>query len=176
MKYGIVARILFAIVMMGSLSIAIASQGVKQVVLSEMQRRELAQAAAPIKSTSDLQVYFATTGNRATPFSRLSDSARHRFIESLTFNEKGLTGFSYADLQAELSATEIYQLLSLFGAQHLTSSIKGAAIRTPLDAAIMNAGSTISPSFENIDDHVGYYCSGRATCSQSATQICMSNC
>lgn len=154
--------------------------------LTELQRRELALASAPIKSAADLTAYLAAAGNRTTPFTRMSDAARGRFIQSITFNENGITGFSYQDIQSEMSPTEIYQLLSLFGAQHVTPLIRGAIARTALDRAIMagagkpssnTGGGIVQPSLAPAGgDHEGYQCVSRATCYAATSYICMSTC
>ena len=101
---------------------------------------------------------------------KLSDAGRQRFLDSLVFTENGLGGFNYADLETELSAKEIYRILSLFGVQRTTTLIKGAKILDKTDKAIMDAPDSL------MLDHQNYECSKRATCSMSAHDICTSNC
>lgn len=49
--------------------------------------------------------------------------SKKRFVESLRFNEKGVTSFTYSDIEAELSASQAYRLLSLFGLESAISSM-----------------------------------------------------
>ncbi|MDT9000812.1 hypothetical protein RQP53_16160 [Paucibacter sp. APW11] len=145
---------------------------------------ELQRQLAPIKSAQDLTEYL----NRKlpdSPLNKLSPAARKRFIESLRFNEKGLTTFQYTDLESELSVSEIYQVLSLFGVQHYAAGIRGARISSPTDRLISNANfcapylapalSQATPA-RGLCDHDNYQCIGRATCESSGGRICTSNC
>lgn len=52
---------------------------------------------APIKSKQDLERYLAVTPDYQSAFSVLTPASRRAFIDSLTFNQNGLTGFSYRD-------------------------------------------------------------------------------
>lgn len=100
------------------------------------------------------------------------NGARERFLNSLVFNENGLVGFYYADLAAELTPTEIYSVLSLFGAERTVSIMEGLTIQTATDEAIMSGPTTMIM----IKDHEGYKCVSRATCYESMNYICMSGC
>lgn len=133
------------------------------------RQADLNLATAPIRSRSDLFAYLRGVAAPVSPLSKLSPGARERFLASLTFNENGLTGFSYEDLRIELTATEIYRVLSLFGAQHDTALIGGVRIQSASDAQIME--NPLPP-----DDHEGYACVGRATCNTRPSFICMSGC
>ncbi len=92
-------------------------------------QRELDRALAPIKSYSELQSYLQTFPMSASPLNKLSPAARKRFLDSLQFNEKGLTTFRSADLESELSVSEIYAVLSLFGEQSIAGRLfRGARV------------------------------------------------
>jgi hypothetical protein len=148
------------------------------------QKREMAFAVAPIKSASDLKNFLIMTPKKQSPLKYLSPQAHRRFVESLTFNENGLTGFNFMVLKENLSPSQIDKILSLFGAQHLTPVISAKVENNSGPAAIQS--QHLNPSQKNnfssggwpklYDDHKGYYCSGRATCNESSTQICMSGC
>ncbi|MBD5656346.1 MAG: hypothetical protein IAI50_14370, partial [Candidatus Eremiobacteraeota bacterium] len=84
--------------------------------------------AVTIKSAAALNAYLRTTAKAGSALDRLSPDARARFLASLMFNNNGLTGFATGDLRDELSTTEIYQILSLFGAQQDAYLIKGSRI------------------------------------------------
>lgn len=99
----------------------------------EMLNEDIALSLAPIRSQAELQSYLRTTPKSTSPLERLSPAAKKRFLASLSFNENGITGFSYDDLESELTASQIYQVLSLFGAQHITSQLGGARVEAAID-------------------------------------------
>lgn len=125
---------------------------------------------APIKSEADLYNYLDSTPEEKNPLNALSNGARQRFLDSLVFTENGLGGFNYSDLESELTVTQVYIILSLFGVQRTTPFVKGAKVLDETDKAIL-----ASPMMVPID-HDNYLCSARATCSRSAQHICTSNC
>ena len=143
----------------------------------EAYERELAFQMAPIKSAADLSDYLAKNKGKTTPLSALSPGAQQRFLKSLMFTEKGLATFAYPDLRAELTASQIYQILSLFGSQRSINAIKGMSGTTQADRLIINANqlapnSTITP----YTDYSDYECEARGTCSWMQFKICTSNC
>ncbi|RUL70969.1 hypothetical protein [Dyella choica] len=101
------------------------------------QTNEIAARLAPIKSIKDLNAYIARTPAADSPLDYLSPEAKNRFISSLQFNGKGITSFSYADLEAELTPSQIYKLLSLFGMQRTVPFMKGARVVDDTDKMIM---------------------------------------
>lgn len=103
----------------------------------EASRAKLDLLLAPIHSPADLASYLESRGPDS-PLGRLPPAALKRFIDGLTFNENGLTGFRTDDLQSELTATQVYRILELFGAQHITPVLRGLTIETQLDEAIMS--------------------------------------
>jgi len=163
---------------------------------SHLSPKEQSRLSGTIKSQANLDQYQALSAPLESPLNRLLAASLKRFLDSLTFNEKGLTGFSYIALQRELSATEVHQVLSLFGAQHTTSMIRGAEVRTELDQEVMSGAffigkkkftptSTINlkswPPLNPWDwgsgtDYPVMWCSSRAACSTLIGSICMSSC
>ena len=91
---------------------------------------------APIKTSGDLAAYLRSA-NRGSPLMALSPGGRQRFLDSLTFNENGLVSYRYEDLAQELTASQAYRVLSLFGAQR-TTHLLHARVETS-DAAVMSA-------------------------------------
>lgn len=89
-----------------------------------LAREALAQAVAPIKSKEDLERYLKIIPPKSNALNLLSPAARERFIATLTFNEKGLTGFGFEDLQRELSQDQIVRVLALFGSESSALHIK----------------------------------------------------
>ena len=151
-------------------------------------QRDLAMLSAPIKSERSLRSH-VSAGLDGSPLRYLSRPALERFLSSLQFNENGLTSYRYSDLEAELTPSQIYQVLSLFGQQHGTPMLRGAKIRTQLDAEIMagpvpgvaaarwNQCDVQSPSQSlTCGDKRGYRCIERGTCAESSSTICTSNC
>lgn len=125
------------------------------------------ERTALIQSIEDLNDHLQSTAD--SPLHRLSPAARQRFVDSLVFGENGLGGYQYADLEAELTASEIYDVLALFGAERTTSMITGARITNAADEAIMQMR-------RGDDDHKGYKCSGPGSCYTDTNSICTSNC
>lgn len=124
------------------------------------------QPISQIQSARDLDTYLRTTPN--SPLDHLQPAARQRFIDSLVFNESGLASYQYTDLEA-LSPTEVYQILSLFGAERTTSMI----------TKDRGAGELAEPTTQQSApsaDHEDHYCAGRATCDPKIGSICMSSC
>lgn len=124
-------------------------------------QKALAISVAPIKSASDLSNYVKMTPKTQSSLKYLSASDQRFFLASLTFNEKGLTGFDYGVLKKSLSAKQIAEVLSLFGYQHLTNQISGQ--------------KSASVAFAPVD-YVDYRCESRATCETAMSKICTSNC
>lgn len=136
--------------------------------------RQVAYELAPVKSKADLDFISA----KPSALDLLSSDAKQRFIESIKFGDKGLAGFYYADLENELSFTQIYEILSLFGATHLISKFSNAHIETSADTLLKakSINEKKSPGLLGPTDHGGYRCESRATCVRSSLHICTSNC
>ena len=137
--------------------------------------KELAFIAAPIKSARDLQSY--RNSGLDSPLDKLSSRNKAQFLRSLTFNEKGLTGFRYDVLEKDLTPTEIYAVLALFGSQHLTPLLDGATARTALDSAVIDSGvGGMSSDAAMVAAYSGYECVARATCAARADHLCLESC
>ena len=121
------------------------------------QQHALAFAIAPVKSADELKHYLKITPKGHVPFNYLSSVDKRIFLNSLTFGEKGLSGFNYAILKEKLNQKQITEVLSVFGAQHLVASVVG-------DVKSQIAAPT---------DYKDYKCSIKATCSVSNTEICI---
>lgn len=141
--------------------------------------RELAFLEAQIKTPQDLKVYVEMTEGRHSPINKLPQNEREKFLNSITWNERGVTGFSYEPFR-ELSVTETFQILALFGIQHVTPLTR-SKIRSITDQAIMNMNQEQSMATRGEGGgfypyYTDYRCSGRATCSRSTSEICTGNC
>jgi hypothetical protein len=128
-----------------------------------------------IRSQSDLQQYLSLTAATGSPLSALSSGARDRFLSSITFGAKGITGFHYTDLQSELTASQIHAVLALFGAERDVAIIPNVRVETAADKRTISA-LPIIPADGDGRDYQNYRCATRATCSPSPGDICMSSC
>lgn len=136
-------------------------------------QRALALKEAPIHSQQQLSQFIASGDLAKSPLALLSRPAQKRFIASLQFNEKGLTSFYYADIESELSVAQAYDVLQLLGAQHTVQMMKNLRVDSDRDREVR---SVYGGDNHVVDDHMSYWCSGRATCSTNAGSICMSSC
>lgn len=141
-------------------------------IQQEERHRALALETAPIKSRSDLAAHMRRS-MAVSPLAQLSPRARQRFVASLTFNRKGLTGFDYSDLVNELTASGIHRVLSLFGMQHTTSLLDGVRVESDADRTIMRMMNN-SPMLRADHDHME--CVKHGTCGPMTNYICTSNC
>gem|GEM_PF-926624 len=114
------------------------------------------QRHAPIHDAAQLDDHLRLLAP-TSPLAALSESARNRFIASLRFNESGLVGFYYRDIEKELNPVQAYRLLALFGAQRTIGLIDGLRPHSEEDARILELARRLPP-----DDHDGYACAGRA--------------
>ncbi|MDX3936708.1 hypothetical protein [Stenotrophomonas sp.] len=136
----------------------------------EMQRVLIAQRNAPINSQVRLQEHLQNL-SPDSPLRVLSTPARERFVASLRFNESGITSLGYNDIVGELTYTEAYRLLALFGAERILDNLPKLRMDTSEDQRVRRLAR---PPL--VEDHLGYACTDRATCSMSSQQICMTGC
>lgn len=100
---------------------------------------------AQIKSRAALDEYMQTTLAKQNPILELSKDGQDRFVRSLTFNELGLTGYTYEPLERELNPVRIYNILKLFGAQDATKIFTNAKIFSSKDKDIMTRSTCYDP-------------------------------
>lgn len=142
-------------------------------------QKQVALALAKVKSKADLE----ELALQESPLDLLPAEAKQRFIDSIVFNERGIGGYYYSDLEAELTPTQIHSILSLIGVQHTVSKLNNARIETNADMLLMLTPN-VSPVQQNLGgaisiggtDHKGYYCASRGTCREEDGSICTSNC
>lgn len=170
------------------------------------QKRDLDLLLAPIKSPATLQTYQKLTPAKDNPLNLLSPAARMRFLSSVTFNEKGITGFSYLDLKRELNAAQMQRVLALFGSQvsvaTVTSTLPATSAAPVCYEIDPYKSGNVSPMTDcGIDwdgiggigggaggggfgglprppakDYDNMECAKRATCSYRFSNICKDNC
>jgi hypothetical protein len=157
-------------------------------VSTYVHNQKIALSMAPVKSRSDLFALLQTD----SPLDMLSVSARDRFVDSVVFTKNGIGGYYYGDLEAELTPSQIYQVLSLIGVQHSVFNFKNARVESEADLLLLS--QPIETSFTKLSnnttefkkgiipqprmraDHKGYYCAGGSTCDERQGSICMSSC
>ncbi|MBS0571250.1 MAG: hypothetical protein JSS28_11615 [Proteobacteria bacterium] len=142
---------------------------------NEAARNAVDLAMAPIKSRADLRNYLRSRHSTQSPLDALTPASLRHFLASLQFNENGITSFDRRDLEQELSPSQIYQVLALFGVQRDTGFMKHARIVAPIDRTLT------ADSWWPIglgEDHDDYKCDSNNphTCVKSVGSICTSNC
>lgn len=164
---------------------SIDAQAVDALTRRDLVREHLTNVLPPVRSREGMAA-FMRAAEPGHPVHRLSHAAKNRFLQSLTFNENGLTGYRADDLLAELSASEIYRVLSVLGAQHTAPFMGKARVVDDLDRMTLQSFGFAGPlcdqqgpigastCSEDIDDakcispgtcqrnHIGYIC--RSTC------------
>lgn len=101
-------------------------------------QQEIDLALAPVKTNADLQLLL----NSASPLDALEQHV-FQFVSSVKFSKKGQQiRFDKKLLETNLSATEIYKILALFGQQSSIGQYQGAAIVTDTDRLLLT-GSTL---------------------------------
>jgi hypothetical protein len=141
-----------------------------------MTSRAAVSPSGIIRSQGDLQQYLAATAESESPLSALSNGARTRYLASITFNEKGITGFHYGDLQSELTASQIVAVLRLFGVEKDVAIIPNVRVETASDQRAVRVFQLLDPPGDAGTDYKGYWCSSPATCTVKNDSICTANC
>lgn len=99
-----------------------------------------ATKTSPIKSREDLDRYLEQARESGSPLDHFSAPARKRFLASLQFNENGLFGYRIDEFRVELTPTQTYRVLALFGEQRNTATVaRDARVETSLDRALLTA-------------------------------------
>lgn len=152
---------------LSSAAVSDSSAIVEYVAAEQSRTSDVAHQMAPLKSAHDVYKYMQSTPRELSPFAAMDRESRTRFVQSLKFNEKGLTEFDYTVLKG-LTPSQVYRVLSLFGMQSGTPLLKAAPV-TETDYKINSM--MLAPDF--LED---YYCESRATCARTTGKACTSNC
>jgi hypothetical protein len=96
-------------------------QGVPPVD-SKAEMLAIAQENAPINSAVQLQEHLQRL-SPDSPLRAFSVPARQRFVASLRFNAAGVTTLRYQDIVEELSYSEAYRVLALFGVTRILATL-----------------------------------------------------
>lgn len=158
---------------------AAAEQMAAELTDAQAEQKALRLRTAPIHSAALLREYLAKE-DASSPLNLLSPAAKKRFVESLRFNEKGVTSFTYSDIEAELSASQAYRLLSLFGLESTISSMHKMRVDGEEDINVNRAfpmnRAFPTPGRGQDEDHNDYKCESPHNCVESVGTICMSGC
>ncbi|WP_139074420.1 hypothetical protein [Xanthomonas bromi] len=142
------------------------------------KQQKVIRKNAQVHSDAQLAAYVAGAKHEESPLNLLSPQAQMRFVNSLKFNEGGVSSFYYADIESELSSSQAYDLLSVFGLQSSLRFMGNIRVDTQRDREVIRAfggreeGIDVAPP----TDHNDYECTGRGTCHEAVGSICTSNC
>ncbi|AHY60727.1 hypothetical protein DX03_19020 [Stenotrophomonas rhizophila] len=89
---------------------------------SQAETLAIAQKNAPINSAVRLQEHLQSL-SPDSPLRSFSVPARQRFVASLRFNAAGVTTLRYQDIVEELSYSEAYRVLALFGVTRILATL-----------------------------------------------------
>lgn len=104
----------------------------------------------PIRTQKELEVYLSSrdlggAGSSQNPLGYLPPQTRSGFLSSLKFGDNGLAGFSFAPLvEANLTATQAYEILELFGVSRFARSIRYLRVESPRDRDIMGLDASFT--------------------------------
>lgn len=99
-------------------------------------RSDMALFMAPIRSQRDLRRHLRDAREADSPIDFLSPRAKRLFLASLVFGDSGLAGYRYEELERELTVSQAYEVLALFGAQDDVRLFPNLRVRTKLDAEL----------------------------------------
>jgi hypothetical protein len=148
---------------------------------AQISERKLDKSMAPIQSREQLELYMQSMPEALNPIARLSPHARHEFLKSLSFSDNGLAQFRHTELQNELTPTEIYQVLRLFGMQGAASGMENARVESPGDLSLLQKGQddgmssrvqAEDPPGDPCGPYVNGQCAGIGQCEISNTMCC----
>lgn len=139
-----------------------------------MSQMTLDSSVAQLRSSAEVYRHLASR-DTTSPLRLLSKPALARFVDSLVFSERGLASFRTDDLAAELTVSQAYQVLALFGQQTSILSVADAKIRTNADIIILDEANWCH-NCHGEEFLEGYYCEGPGTCRKSSRHACTGNC
>lgn len=103
------------------------------------QQQQVDYTVAPVHTNAQLQAL----QSHVSPLDALGGD-EISFINSVTFDATGVTGWDHALLEQNLSVTQLYRVLALFGAQSTIGDYANAQVYTDTDRLLLT-GSTLPP-------------------------------
>lgn len=140
-------------------------------VIAAYFERMMNHKEAPIKSRAELIAHLEK-GN--SPIDALSDAGRQMFLDSLEFGDNGLASFRKVELEAELTPTQIYEILKLFGFQRAISGFSSARIETQADLDLLEKEKETGYSIQSgvCGEYVPGRCGGTGWCRITSDACC----
>lgn len=137
-------------------------------------RLAMDRAVAPISNEAELVEYIANTDPRNNPLNLLSEGALKVFLGTLSFGPEGLASYNGAVLEEELTPTESYAVLELFGFQESVSALENHTARTDIDRMIKWFGSCQEKNGAKCEEngYVNGFCLGQGTCAHDDNFTC----
>lgn len=143
-------------------------------------RFEMDRQGALIKSMDDLEEYLHGDKEAASPLYLLSDEGINELLDSLRFGNDGLASLNIQPLERELTPTESYAVLELFGLQNLVFHMDNDRVETDTDNRLNFCGGNFMPfdgehqslSICDGDYLHGYECAGVGTCRRAGGRVC----
>lgn len=145
-----------------------------QFCMIQSVRSDMGLLSAPIRSRKDLSRHMRDARENGSPLRALGKDGTRKFIASLRFNENGLTSYRYDILEQELSVTDAYLVLSLFGAQDDIRMLDKARVDSQLDNDLLAVGDVAAMCSGG--DYKDMQCSARATCAPMTRHVCKASC
>ncbi len=108
----------------------------------------IAFPSKPIATQEQLDVYLRDTPSSRSPFSALTPGGQRRFLASLVFHERGLSGFKTDDLRYDLTRDQAFALLRLFGEQAFAIGMD--ARYTPLSDSERHASGELESRYDTL--------------------------
>lgn len=140
---------------------------------SKLSQLHIEMALAPVKNKMDLEELLS----RPSPLDKLSSYNKESFVNSVTFGENGVSGFSMIELEDELTVSEIYKVLALFGMQSGVSQFDNARVSEPVDMLLLKQDFPIVTGQKEYKPFLeGYICVERGSCMEQAGSVCTANC
>jgi hypothetical protein len=181
MKGGFVAVVLVALVSVCSADVGAVDRGAmksdgeniaSKIVEAHRAQQRIERTTAPVHNKAQLAEFLASSKATNSPLKYLSPEARDRFVGSLKINDQvGLRSFYYVDIEKELSASQAYELLSIFGGQGALETLSGLRGESPADKAVLLAYGSKSPALRVYDEDT--ICNGDGTCSHMRGYVCV---
>jgi hypothetical protein len=141
-----------------------------RVVAEKQGDQELAHIVlAPIRSLADLRLYMQN--HPLNPLNALAPRSLEKFVDSLTFNTRGLTSYRTAEIETELTPRQAYAVLSLFGVQDSIGQLRFSGATADEIQALQALGPTTMDG--DPGDYPGYRCVPPATCLRAVDSICI---
>lgn len=129
---------------------ALAAMAATALAQTGVTRSAFHTSGTVITSARQLETYLRNTPPTASPLNLLTPGARQRFLASLTFGERGLSGLALDDLGYDLTPAEAADVLALFGAQQYAPTIDTRS--TPRPASLDGGPASLAPRYARLVD------------------------